>query len=92
MTVMASGSDIAFERLAPVLEAVAGKVYRIGAEPGLGSTVKIIHQLLAGVHIAAGAEAMALAARAGIPLDVTSIPSCAWRCVGTASSRSRRWS
>ncbi|XNM79378.1 NAD-binding protein [Escherichia coli] len=34
------------------------------------STVKIIHQLLAGVHIAAGAEAMALAARAGIPLDV----------------------
>lgn len=70
MTVMASGSDIAFERLAPVLEAVAGKVYRIGAEPGLGSTVKIIHQLLAGVHIAAGAEAMALAARAGIPLDV----------------------
>ena len=68
--VMASGSDIAFERLAPVLEAVAGKVYRIGAEPGLGSTVKIIHQLLAGVHIAAGAEAMALAARAGIPLDV----------------------
>ncbi|XNM54777.1 NAD-binding protein [Escherichia coli] len=70
MTVMASGSDMAFERLAPVLEAVAGKVYRIGAEPGLGSTVKIIHQLLAGVHIAAGAEAMALAARAGIPLDV----------------------
>ncbi|STF41052.1 oxidoreductase YgbJ [Escherichia coli] len=70
MTVMASGSDIAFERLAPVLEAVAGKVYRIGAEPGPGSTVKIIHQLLAGVHIAAGAEAMALAARAGIPLDV----------------------
>ena len=53
-----------------LLEAVAGKVYRIGAEPGLGSTVKIIHQLLAGVHIAAGAEAMALAARAGIPLDV----------------------
>lgn len=41
MTVMASGSDIAFERLAPVLEAVAGKVYRIGAKPGLGSTVKL---------------------------------------------------
>ena len=69
MTVMASGSDEAFERLQPVLDAVAGKVYRIGSEIGLGSTVKIIHQLLAGVHIAAGAEAMALAARAGIPLD-----------------------
>lgn len=69
MTVMASGSDKAFELLQPVLDAVAGKVYRIGSEIGLGSTVKIIHQLLAGVHIAAGAEAMALAARAGIPLD-----------------------
>ncbi|SMB81712.1 putative dehydrogenase [Pasteurella testudinis DSM 23072] len=70
MTVMASGSAQAFEKLQPVLSAVAGKVYNIGEEIGLGATVKIIHQLLAGVHIAAGAEAMALAARAGIPLDL----------------------
>ncbi|MGR3806739.1 L-threonate dehydrogenase [Pasteurella testudinis] len=70
MTVMASGSAQAFEKLQPVLGAVAGKVYNIGEEIGLGATVKIIHQLLAGVHIAAGAEAMALAARAGIPLDL----------------------
>lgn len=69
MTVMASGSDAAFAHLAPVLKAVAGKVYRIGNDIGLGSTVKIVHQLLAGVHIAVAAEAMALAARAGIPLD-----------------------
>ncbi|WP_240644927.1 L-threonate dehydrogenase [Serratia marcescens] len=70
MTVMAAGADATFERLQPVLNAIAGKVYRIGETIGLGATVKIIHQLLAGVHIAAGAEAMALAARAGIPLDV----------------------
>lgn len=68
MTVMAAGSKQAFELLKPVLDAVASKVYCIGEEIGLGATVKIIHQLLAGVHIAAGAEAMALAARAGIPL------------------------
>ncbi|CAI0868059.1 L-threonate dehydrogenase [Serratia quinivorans] len=70
MTVMASGAESTFRQLQPVLDAIAGKVYRIGEEIGLGATVKIIHQLLAGVHIAAGAEAMALAARAGIPLDV----------------------
>ena len=70
MTVMASGSKAAFAALRPVLDATATKVYEIGAEIGLGATVKIIHQLLAGVHIAAGAEAMALAARAGIPLDL----------------------
>lgn len=70
MTVMASGREAAFTRLKPVLDAVASNVYRISDTPGAGSTVKIIHQLLAGVHIAAAAEAMALAARAGIPLDV----------------------
>ncbi len=69
MTVMAAGAPATFDKLRPVLDAVAGKVYTIGEEIGLGATVKIIHQLLAGVHIAAGAEAMALAARAGIPLD-----------------------
>ncbi|MGC0831587.1 L-threonate dehydrogenase [Pantoea agglomerans] len=69
MTVMASGSEAAFTQLQSVLDAVAAKVYRVGSEIGLGSTVKIIHQLLAGVHIAVGAEAMALAARAGIPLE-----------------------
>ena len=70
MTVMAAGDDAVFAKLQPVLDAVAGKVYRCGKDIGQGATVKIIHQLLAGVHIAAGAEAMALAAKAGIPLDL----------------------
>ncbi|MFA0549544.1 L-threonate dehydrogenase [Vibrio lentus] len=70
MTIMASGAVSTFEILAPVLDATAAKVYNIGEAIGLGATVKIIHQLLAGVHIAAGAEAMALAARANIPLDL----------------------
>ncbi len=70
MTVMAAGADAAFDKLAPVLDAVAGKVYRVGSEPGQGSTVKIVHQLLAGVHIAVAAEAMALVSRAGISLDL----------------------
>jgi len=70
MTVMASGSQVAFDKLKPLLDATATKVYKIGEEIGLGSTVKIIHQILAGVHIAAAAEAMALAARANIPLEL----------------------
>ncbi len=70
MTIMASGPDSAFDKLQPVLEATGDKVYRIGAEIGMGATVKIIHQLLAGIHIAAGAEAMAMAAKANIPLEL----------------------
>ena len=65
MTVMASGSPAAFERAGPVLEAIAGKVWRLGHEAGTGSTVKMVNQLLAGVHIAVAGEAMALAIRAG---------------------------
>ena len=65
MTVMGSGSPAAFARAAPVLEAMASKVWRLGDEPGVGSTVKMVNQLLAGVHIAVAAEAMALGIRAG---------------------------
>ncbi|MGG5809900.1 L-threonate dehydrogenase [Falsiroseomonas sp. CW058] len=65
MTVMASGSRDAFARARPVLDAVAAKVWELGEAPGLGATVKVAHQLLAGVHIAVAAEAMSLAIRAG---------------------------
>ena len=65
MTVMASGPPAAFDRAQPVLDAIAGKVWRLGEAAGAGSTVKMVNQLLAGVHIATAAEAMALAIRAG---------------------------
>ncbi len=48
---------------------MAGKVYRLGDAHGAGSKVKIINQLLAGVHIAAAAEAMALGLREGVDPD-----------------------
>jgi 3-hydroxyisobutyrate dehydrogenase-like beta-hydroxyacid dehydrogenase len=66
MTVMAAGSDAAFAAAEPVLRAIARTVWRLGVAPGLGATMKVVHQLLAGVHIAAAAEAMALGIRAGI--------------------------
>jgi L-threonate 2-dehydrogenase len=65
MTVMASGTPAAFVAAGALLEAIAGKVYRLGDAPGIGSTVKMVNQHLAGVHIAAACEAMALGMRAG---------------------------
>lgn len=65
MTIMASGRPAAFEAAGGVLEAIAGKVYRLGDRAGIGSTVKMVNQHLAGVHIAAACEAMALGLRAG---------------------------
>ncbi|WP_144182745.1 L-threonate dehydrogenase [Elioraea rosea] len=65
MTVMASGPDAAFAAARPVLDAIARRVWELGAEPGAGSTVKMVNQLLAGVHLAAMGEAFALGVRAG---------------------------
>lgn len=65
LTIMASGAPDVFESVDTALDAIAGKVYRLGDEVGIGSTVKMVNQLLAGVHIATAAEAMALGTRAG---------------------------
>jgi len=69
MTMMTAGGAAAYEACGAVLESMAGKVYRLGDRAGAGSKVKIINQLLAGVHIAAAAEAMALGLRAGVDPD-----------------------
>lgn len=69
LTMMASGAAEAFAAARPALEAMAEKVYELGDEAGQGSAFKMINQLLAGVHIAAACEAMALAARQGLDLQ-----------------------
>jgi 3-hydroxyisobutyrate dehydrogenase len=66
MTVMGAARDAAWSAAAPFLHAMAARVYRLGDRAGNGSKVKIINQLLAGVHIAAAAEAMALGLREGV--------------------------
>ena len=66
ITMMTAGRPEAYERCGTVLDAMAAKVYRLGDSAGAGSKVKVINQLLAGVHIAAAAEAMALGLREGV--------------------------
>ena len=66
MTMMTAGTPAAYAKAGSALAAMAAKVYRLGEQAGNGSKVKIINQLLAGVHIAAAAEAMALGLREGV--------------------------
>ena len=66
MTMMTSGCAAAYALCEPMLNAMAASVYKLGDKAGAGSKVKIINQLLAGVHIAAAAEAMALGLREGV--------------------------
>ncbi|WP_164736411.1 L-threonate dehydrogenase [Rhizobium vallis] len=69
LTIMASGSEAAFNAARPALDAMAAKVYELGDSAGAGAAFKMINQLLAGVHIAAACEAISLAAKLGLDLD-----------------------
>ena len=66
LTLMSSGAPAAYAKIEDVLKVIAAKVYRLGDTAGIGSKVKMINQLLAGVHIAAACEAMALGIHAGV--------------------------
>ena len=68
LTVLASGSAEAFLKARPALASMAAKVYELGDAPGAGAAFKMINQLLAGVHIAAAAEAISFAARQGLDI------------------------
>lgn len=66
LSIMASGTPDTFNRAAPVLDAIAATVHRLCDSAGAGSTFKMINQLLAGVHIAAAAEAMSFGIKCGL--------------------------
>jgi len=79
LSVMASGTPEAFAAARPVLDTVAETVFDLGPEPGAGSAMKAINQMLAGVHIAAMAEAVTFGMTQGISAQKTIevIPQCA---------------
>jgi putative dehydrogenase len=68
LTFMASGAPEAFIAAEPALDAMAAKVYQLGAEAGIGASFKVVNQLLAGVHIAAACEAITFASRLGLDI------------------------
>ena len=69
LTLLTSGREDAMKRAEPIFDAIASKVYRLGAEAGAGSAFKMINQLLAGIHIAAACEAIAFAKKLGLDLS-----------------------
>ncbi len=79
MTLMCSGATEALGRCDALFAAMAGRVFRVGGRPGDAAKFKIVNNLLAAVNLAAGAEAMALARRAGLDprqvLDVVNASS-----------------
>ena len=82
LTVMASGTAEAFDASRPALDAMAQKVFTLGDSAGAGSAMKAVNQLLAGVHIAAMAEALTFGMTQGVaPETFVEVIS---QCAGTS--------
>ena len=82
MSIMASGAPDAMADAKPVFDAISEHVFELGDKPGGGSQMKLINQLLAGVHIAAAAEAMNLAA--SLDMDLHQVIDVISKCAGSS--------
>ena len=82
LLVMVGGPQSAVERVQPLLDAMASSAPVVGSAPGDGQKVKLVNQLLCGVHIAVAAEALAFAE--AMHLD----PAATWEVIrgGAAAS------
>ncbi|KAJ5880989.1 uncharacterized protein N7473_012042 [Penicillium subrubescens] len=71
LSIMAGASDAALEKGKFLLQAMsdANKLYLVPGGIGAGSNMKMVHQVLAGIHILGASEAMGFAAQLG--LDAT---------------------
>lgn len=82
LSYMISGSPKAFEVAKPILDCTSETVFEFGEHVGSGSAMKAVNQMLAGVHIAAMAEAITFGITQGIDpkrfLEVIS------KCAGTS--------
>jgi 3-hydroxyisobutyrate dehydrogenase len=67
LLIVVGASNDALTAVRPVLDHLASTLTIVGPRPGDGQALKAINQLLAGIHIAAAAEAIALAR--GLELD-----------------------
>jgi 3-hydroxyisobutyrate dehydrogenase/putative dehydrogenase len=82
LLIMVSGADDAVGQARPLLDALARSAPLVGPVPGDGQRMKLVNQLLCGVHIAAAAEALAFAESLGLD------PGECWRVLrdGAAAS------
>ncbi|CAJ1942850.1 unnamed protein product [Cylindrotheca closterium] len=69
ISIFCSGEPSSLKFIDPLLQAMGKEIHIVPGGAGMGSTVKMVHQLLAGVHIVVAAEALALAAKAGLDVN-----------------------
>lgn len=71
LLIVVGARPAALTKVRPILDRLASTVTVVGDEPGAGQALKTVNQLLCGVHIAAAAEALALAQALGLDPERT---------------------
>lgn len=71
MSLMVACADDVFARHEPLLRTLAQRLVRIGNRVGDGARTKLVNNLLAAIHLAGAAEALALARRLGLDGEKT---------------------
>lgn len=69
LSVMVGGKKEVFERLYPVMKAMAASVVRVG-DTGAGNVAKLANQIVVALNIAAMSEALVFASKAGVQPDL----------------------
>jgi 3-hydroxyisobutyrate dehydrogenase-like beta-hydroxyacid dehydrogenase len=88
--IMVGGPKETFETCLPVLQTMGVKIVYAGAN-GMGSTLKLVNNLILGVAIHASAEALVLATKAGLdPQAVIEITSVGGARTGAMETRGPR--
>ena len=66
MSMMLACDQALRQRFEPLLREMAGTLFYVGEKVGDAARTKLVNNLLAGINLVAGAEAMALGARLGL--------------------------
>lgn len=89
--IMVGGPKETFTACLPIFETMGVKIIHVGEANGLGTTLKLINNLVMGVAIEAVAEALVLASKAGIdPQKVVEITSVGGARTGAMETRGGR--
>ena len=89
--IMVGGPRETFAACGPIFAALGVKIIHVGDRNGLGTTMKLINNLVMGVAIEAVAEALVLASKAGIdPQKVIEITSVGGARTGAMETRGGR--
>lgn len=71
MSLMVACADPVWQRSQDLLQALSQQVFRVGVRAGDGARTKLVNNLLAAIHLAGAAEALALAERLGLDPALT---------------------